>query len=404
MGRVEEVHGSEVKADAEAPGYFHSLRIEGLKPGRTYHLRLSATDPRGRDAHSEDIVFRTRAGAKFPHFQLPDWKGEVHQNLDLKGVPAYVRDFNSLSYVAWPGPDSDDLVDTSKHMSVRYTKRVHFEEGNYVFRVHAYDGVRVLVDGTAKVDSRSRTQGHNYRKDFRLHLAGGEHTIVVEHTMWRYNDWERKYSKHLAFKIDADDKSPPRLLAHGIYDPECYQLGRPWYVGRWSEACAVTVDYGETDRYGQTTPKPKGFRRLAWIRFPQLEVGKTYHYRVTAVDLMGNRTVLPDATFTLKDVEPDLLEYTLLRTNRQLCDGSLRIEPGKEQVDKVTMKPGQLGQKGCADYVQGLSWRCGRHSGHQGSCRQAQRRPGHGSGQLEVDSDRRLQDQGERDGRALRLP
>ncbi len=45
---------------------------------------------------------------------------------------------------------------------------------------------------------------------------------------------------------------------------------------------------------------------------------------------------------TLRDVEPGLLEYTLLRNDCRLYDGSLWIEPGKEHVEKVAMEPGRV--------------------------------------------------------------
>ena len=136
-------------------------------------------------------MFRTSPNGLYPEFDFPDWKGEVYQNLDFQGVPVYLRSFKSLSFVAWPGGDSDDLVNTSRPMCVRYTKKQRFAAGTYVFRVHAYDGIRVTVDGDVKVDAVHRTQGHNRRRDFRLPLAAGEHAIIVEHTIWRADDWER---------------------------------------------------------------------------------------------------------------------------------------------------------------------------------------------------------------------
>jgi len=45
---------------------------------------------------------------------------------------------------------------------------------------------------------------------------------------------------------------------------------------------------------------------------------------------------------TLCDVEPGLLEYTLLRNDCQLYDGSLWVEPGKEHIERVRMKPGRV--------------------------------------------------------------
>lgn len=294
----------QTQAEAAAPGFFHSLPITGLKPGRQYRLQLSAVDAKGRNVQSEEFSFRTSAEQEVPDFQLPDWKGEVFANASLEGSPAYVRNFRSLSYIAWPGHDSDDLVDTSKPMSVRYTKRQHFPAGTHAFRVAAYDGVRVRVDGETRVESLRRTQGHVIRRDFALSLTEGEHEVSVEHYVHRADDWERSVAKWLAFRIEPEDKTPPRLLAQGIYNTRFHKPDSPLYAGRWSEDCAVTIDFGPDERYGQAIGDARQFTVRPRLQFPALEVGKTYHYRVTAVDVMGNKTVLPDARFTVGDTIP----------------------------------------------------------------------------------------------------
>ena len=293
-----------IEVEALAPRYSHSLRIDGLEAMHSYRLRLGAADEKGREVRSEYIAFAARSGVPYPYFELPDWAGEVFSNLNGEGVPAYIRNFRSLSYVAWPGPDSDDLVDTSKHMFVRYTKRLRASAGTYVFRVLAYDGVRVSVDGEAKVDAPGRTQGHNYQRDFALSLAEGEHAVVVEHRIQRHDDWERGTSKFLAFGIEPEDQTPPQLWAQAIYNTEFHKPQEALYASRWSEDCAVTIDFGPTEAYGQTLGDPKRFSARPSLRFPPLELGQVCHYRVTAVDLMGNKTVLPDATFKVGDTIP----------------------------------------------------------------------------------------------------
>jgi hypothetical protein len=208
----------EAKSDAASPGHFHSLQVAGLKPGRRYVLRLSATDAKGR----------------------------------------------------------------------------------------------------------------HYRRDFVMLLSAGEHTVVVEHTSYRYDDWEKGTSKFLAFRIEPEDKTPPRLLAQAIYNTQFHKPQEPPYGARWSEDCAITIDYGLTDAYGQTLGGGQNFTVRPALKFPLLELGKTYHYRVTAVDLMGNKTVLPDATFTIGDTIPPC--KTLLAAERA-SDTQVRLKfkaPGED--------------------------------------------------------------------------
>ena len=318
----------QVQADTAAPGYLHALKIDGLAPDRQYVLRLSATDAKGRNITSEEFGFRTEAAA-IPDFQCADFKGEVFGNLKFEGPPAFVRNFRSLSYVAWPGHDSDDLVDTSKHMSVRYTKKARFKVGTYTFRVQAYDGIRVLVDGAVKVDAVQTTGGHNRRRDFVLAMAEGEHTVVVEHTVWRLDNWEKgNTSKYLAFKIDAEDKTPPELWSQAIFSSRAHEPEKPAYCSKWSEACGLSIDYGPTTAYGQTLAGHSS----GLIRFPTLEFGKTYHYRVTATDVMGNQTVTPDATFVVGNTVPPrkILLAVERFSDNQVC---LRFRaPGDEGI------------------------------------------------------------------------
>jgi hypothetical protein len=326
-------YGKQMTADVDPPGYFHAVRVDSLKSNKTYHMRLIAQDDKGRTLRSEDIEFRTPATGNTADLRCADWKGEVYQNLDFSGDPVCVRNFRSLSSVSWPGPDSDDLVDTSSHMSVRYTKTARYAAGNYMIRAQVYDGIRVLVDGQTKIDRLARTNGHNNRRDIPLTLTGGEHTVVVEHAIWRYDDWEARKSKCLAFRLDPEDTTPPALFGHGIYSTEFLNPQRARYVGRWSESCAITIDYGLTPRYGS---RLICVGHMAVAGFPDLPIGETYHYRVTATDASGNQTVIPDATFKVGDtIPPNKIMLSVDRVS-------------ETQVELKFKAPGEDGRHGTA--------------------------------------------------------
>ncbi|MBC8876855.1 MAG: right-handed parallel beta-helix repeat-containing protein [Planctomycetes bacterium] len=84
--------------------------------------------------------------------------------------------------------------------------------------------------------------------------------------------------------------------------------------------CAAALEFGLTSRYGSTVPLPKQaqrvwteqltgdwFTRATSIRtssalavlVPQVESGKTYHYRLVLTDALGGKTVTPDGTFSV---------------------------------------------------------------------------------------------------------
>ena len=99
------------------------------------------------------------------------------------------------------------------------------------------------------------------------------------------------------------------------------------YCGRWSEECQVTIEYRETTRYGS---RAEGWGRYPSVRLGKLEIGKTYHYRVTAVDLIGNLGVCPDATFTVGDTIPPC---KILISLERLSDSQIRLTfkaPGED--------------------------------------------------------------------------
>ncbi|MBN1673196.1 MAG: hypothetical protein JXR37_19280 [Kiritimatiellae bacterium] len=294
-------YGRSGSAAAGAHGLFHAIDVDSVAADTPYRLRLRAQDAQGRTVYSEEYAFVWPAGRGYPDFDMPDWKGEVYANTSLSGTPVMIRNFRSLSHVSWPGPASDDVVDTGAHLSVRYTRNAHWAAGDYVLRTMAYDGIKVRVDDAVLLDDVRRTNGHNPRRDLALTLAAGEHRFTVEHTMWRYDDWERTYCKYLCFKIESADTRPPELYAQAIYNSRYYEPDRPVYIGRWSERCSVTVDYGVTTAYGsQLTAEGRNPK----VKFPSLETGRTYHYRARAVDMMGNATVTPDAVFTVGDTIP----------------------------------------------------------------------------------------------------
>ena len=62
------------------------------------------------------------------------------------------------------------------------------------------------------------------------------------------------------------------------------------------------VEYGETVGYGKKTGESDRCFYLHLHHLKELEVGKTYHYRLVTVDERGNRIATQDATFTTRKI------------------------------------------------------------------------------------------------------
>ena len=304
-------HAVTAAGTVEAPGYFHAVDLAGMKPGKRYALVAIVEDAKGRRLESSPLVVAARAEA-YPDL-IPGkaaavdatgaagaWKGEIFLGRDFSGAPAMVRTFESLSSVSWPGVDAELGLDTTQALSIRYSKRARFAGGPHVFRFAAYDGLRITLDGEVLHDKVRRTQGHYSNTGMlRRDIVAGEHDLVVEHTVWREKDWEQGASKQVAVRITpGPGADPPQCLAQAIYSTRFHKPEEPAYCGRWSTEVEATVEFGETPAYGQSA---KGDGRYPFIKLGKLEVGKNYHWRATAVDGLGNRTVTPDATFICGD-------------------------------------------------------------------------------------------------------
>ena len=111
------------------------------------------------------------------------WVAEYYPNTTLSGNPVVIGGKNSLTSIKdlnfdW-GNGSPNLKIPSEGFSARYTKKVRFEEGMYLFSASSDDGIRIWVDDQKIIDSWTNGQGH--RGQVKLSLAEGEHTIKVEY-------------------------------------------------------------------------------------------------------------------------------------------------------------------------------------------------------------------------------
>lgn len=131
-------------------------------------------------AHSADL--RTQATAAFrltpPAPPITEWKGEYFASRTPSTAPVLVRndskiDFNWGSAAPAPGLPANDF-------SVRWTRTLPFEAGDYRFYARSDDGVRLWVDGWLVVDEWNDGGAGLRTGNFRG-IGAGDHTVKVEY-------------------------------------------------------------------------------------------------------------------------------------------------------------------------------------------------------------------------------
>ncbi len=105
-----------------------------------------------------------------------DWQGEYWSNMDMTGSPALLRndaavDFNWGLEAPAPGLPADQF-------SVRWSRRVTFASGTYVFSALADNGVRFYLDGYLLINEWYSNGQEIYSVTRTL---SGAHTLVIEY-------------------------------------------------------------------------------------------------------------------------------------------------------------------------------------------------------------------------------
>lgn len=109
--------------------------------------------------------------------ELSYWQGDYYPNTTLSGQPNLTRHDATLDF-SWGG-NAPDIGLPADRFSVRWTRAVAFEGGDYRFYARADDGVRLFVDGHLVIDQWRDSVGHDLTAD--VSLSQGIHSLRVEY-------------------------------------------------------------------------------------------------------------------------------------------------------------------------------------------------------------------------------
>jgi len=150
--------------------------------GRT-NLRVDYFD--ATDLAQVQVVYERGGGPQpTPTPIFSAWKGEYYNNTSLGGQPALVRndadiDFNwGLNSPAPGAVNSDDF-------SVRWSRTLNFQPGNYRFKVTVDDGARLWVNNALIIDQWRQGAAAEFASD--IYLPGGALPIRLEFVEYKEN-------------------------------------------------------------------------------------------------------------------------------------------------------------------------------------------------------------------------
>jgi hypothetical protein len=105
-----------------------------------------------------------------------DWKAEFWSNRDLSGDPILTRNDTNVEF-DWKA-EAPAVGVPADNFSVRWSRKLTFDEGTYRFTVKADDGVRVFVDGQRVINEWHDSGGDTYHVDLNL---SGKRRVVIEY-------------------------------------------------------------------------------------------------------------------------------------------------------------------------------------------------------------------------------
>lgn len=107
---------------------------------------------------------------------ISDWQGDYFNNRTLSGNPTFTRNDTAVNFDWGTGGPGNGLANDD--FSVRWTRTMNFQAGNYTFTTTGDDGVRLWVNNHLLIDKWSDQPATNYAGTIYLN---GSATIKMEY-------------------------------------------------------------------------------------------------------------------------------------------------------------------------------------------------------------------------------
>jgi hypothetical protein len=174
--------------------------------------KLGMAEPTPEVSFSGEITLSISPAETAPEVSPAAWRGEYFANSSLAGEPTLVREDQDIDF-NW-GEESPDPSLPADAFSARWTRTLHFDEGDYAFHVLADDGVRLFLDGQPLIDQWAAREANELTAQ--IQLTGGEHTLTLEYfeayggalaRLW----WEKVEPAQGEIKSGISGGPPPAL-------------------------------------------------------------------------------------------------------------------------------------------------------------------------------------------------
>jgi len=177
----------------------------------TYSADVNLTD----GVHSLRMEYYEHSGSALAQLawerleNYPDWKAEYYNNRKLQGNPVLVRNETKIDH-NW-GSGSPGVGVPADNFSARWTRKVDFKSGTYVFSVWVDDGVRLWIDDALVMDSWQ--DGKSRLIEAERQIGGGKHQVKVEY----YERGGGAQIKVMWQRRDQPANQPPQAIPGGPY-------------------------------------------------------------------------------------------------------------------------------------------------------------------------------------------
>ena len=187
----------------------------------TYYIKVYT-------ANNSNVRYSLNASAT----TINKFSGQYFNNVSLMGLPVLVRSENEINFnwgLGGPGAGVNN-----DQFSVRWDGLFTFEQGTYLFRDRADDGIRLWVDGQLLID-QWKDQGAT---DFGVYreMTAGEHQIKVEYydrgaeatakVWWKKSTpWTANYFNKPKLPLDA------QLTSTETIDTPTLNFSKNWGLG-----------------------------------------------------------------------------------------------------------------------------------------------------------------------------